>query len=116
MPNFPECESLTKKKEQLECFQNIISGELIRLISEDSVTAKLPFKSEIFLKLMIDKEGYFSLLNADISGKIESAFPELYSVLSNAVNNLPKALPATKTNVGVFVNSQFTLPIQISAQ
>ena len=41
--------------------------------------------------------------------------PELNRFLL-AVANLPLALPATKTNVGVYVDSQFTMPVHISAQ
>ena len=36
--------------------------------------------------------------------------------LESAVASLPQALPATKTNVGVYVDAQFDLPIQIRAQ
>ena len=42
--------------------------------------------------------------------------PEFEQILTQAVANLPLALPATKTNVGVYVDSQFTMPVHISAQ
>ena len=40
---------------------------------------------------------------------------DLDDVLQEAVASLPKALPATKTNAGIFVDTQLTLPIQIIA-
>lgn len=114
-PSFPECETL-EKKEQLECFQELISENLMIFISEANLVATAPVEASIDLRLKIDKEGVFSLIEIEMSNSISEALPYLESTLENAVANLPKALPATKTNVGVYVDAQFTLPIQISAQ
>ena len=71
---------------------------------------------EIIVQIKIDKEGVFSLIDAKIPNTVRDAMPELEKILTQAVANLPLALPATKTNVGVYVDSQFTMPVQISAQ
>jgi hypothetical protein len=55
-------------------------------------------------------------MEAEIPNSVLEALPYLESTLNEAVVNLPQALPATKTNVGVYVDTQFTLPIQIRAQ
>jgi hypothetical protein len=55
-------------------------------------------------------------LEAEIPNSVLEALPDLETTLNDAVANLPQALPATKTNVGVYVDTQFTLPIQIRAQ
>jgi hypothetical protein len=94
-PSFPECESL-EKEDQLDCFQNIISEQLLMSIFDANFVATFPLD--------------------EIPNSVLEALPDLETTLNDAVANLPQALPATKTNVGVYVDTQFTLPIQIRAQ
>ena len=114
-PSYPECESL-EKDEQLECFQNIISERLMMSIAEANLVATNPLDESVVLTLKVDKKGVFSLLESEIPNRVIEVLPYLESTLQDAVANLPEALPATKTNVGVYVDTQFTLPIQIRAQ
>jgi hypothetical protein len=114
-PSFPECESL-EKEDQLDCFQNIISEQLLMSIFDANFVATFPLDENIILTLKVDKKGVISLLEAEIPNSVLEALPDLETTLNDAVANLPQALPATKTNVGVYVDTQFTLPIQIRAQ
>jgi hypothetical protein len=114
-PSFPECEGV-EKKEQLKCLQSIISDQLKLAISDFYIIAVEPLNHEIIVQIKIDKEGVFSLLDAKIPNTVRDALPELEQILKQAIANLPSALPATKTNVGVYVNSQLTMPVHISAQ
>ncbi|MBL6666045.1 MAG: hypothetical protein ISP66_03490 [Flavobacteriaceae bacterium] len=114
-PSFPECESL-EEKYQLDCFQNIISEQLMASIIDTNFVAPYPLDDNIVLTLKVDKKGAFSLLEAEIPNSVLGALPDLESRINDAVTNLPNALPATKTNVGVYVDTQFSLPIQIRAQ
>tara|TARA_Y100000389_G_scaffold203346_1_gene251493 strand:+ start:1454 stop:1948 length:495 start_codon:yes stop_codon:yes gene_type:complete len=114
-PSFPECESL-EKEDQLDCFQNIISEQLLMSIFDANFVATFPLDENITLTLKVDKKGVISLLEAEIPNSVLEALPDLETTLNDAVANLPQALPATKTNVGVYVDTQFTLPIQIRAQ
>ena len=114
-PTFPECEGV-EKKEQLKCLQSIISDQLKLAISDFDIIAVEPLNQEIIVQIKIDKEGVFSLLDAKIPNTVRDALPELEQILKQAIANLPLALPATKTNVGVYVDSQLTMPVHISAQ
>ena len=114
-PSYSECESLDKE-EQLECFQNIVSDRLMTTILEASFVASTPFEESIDLTLKVDKNGAFSLVEAEIPNNVLDALPYLESTIEDAIAKLPNALPATKTNVGVNVDIQFKLPILISAQ
>ena len=114
-PSYPECESL-EKDEQKDCFQSIISERLMMSISDANMVAITPLDENVVLTLKVDKTGAFSLVEVEISNSVLEALPYLESTLNEAVVNLPQALPATKTNVGVYVDTQFTLPIQITAQ
>ena len=114
-PSFPECDEV-EKKDQLKCFQSIISDQLKLAISDFDIIAVEPLNHEIIVQIKIDKEGVFSLLDAKIPNTVRDALPELEQILKQAIANLPSALPATKTNVGVYVDSQLTMPVHISAQ
>ena len=114
-PSFPECEGV-KKKEQLKCLQNIISNQLKLAISDIEMTASEPIDQEIVIDIKINKEGIFSLLDAKIPNSVVNALPELEQLLAQAIANFPLALPATKTNVGVYVDTRLSMPIRISAQ
>lgn len=85
-------------------------------IAEANLVATNPLDESVVLTLKVDKKGAFSLLEAEIPNRVIEVLPYLESTLQDAVANLPEALPATKTNVGVYVDTQFTLPIQIRAQ
>ena len=114
-PSYPECESFDNE-EQFDCFQNIISERLLTTILDASFVATTPLEESIVLTIKVDKKGAFSLVEAEIPNSVLDALPYLESTLNDAVLNLPEALPATKTNVGVYVDTQFKLPILIRAQ
>ena len=85
-------------------------------ILEASFVASTPFEESIDLTLKVDKNGAFSLVEAEIPNNVLDALPYLESTIEDAVAKLPNALPATKTNVGVYVDIQYKLPILIRAQ
>ena len=114
-PSFPECESL-EKEDQFNCFQNIISEQLLMSIFDANFVATYPLDENIVLTINVDKEGVISLMEAEIPRSVLEALPDLETSLNDAVADLPQALPATKINVGVYVDTKFTLPIQIRAQ
>lgn len=114
-PSYPECESL-KKKDQMDCFQSIISEQILMAIFDANLVASKPIEGSVVLRLKVDKKGVFSLLDSEIPNYILEVLPYLELTLRDAVVNLPQALPATKTNVGVYVDAQFSMPILIRAQ
>ena len=85
-------------------------------ISDFEMIASEPIDQEIVIDIKINKEGIFSLLDAKIPNSVVNALPELEQLLAQAIANLPLALPATKTNVGVYVDTRLSMPIRISAQ
>ena len=58
-PSYPECESL-KKDEQFDCFQNIVSEQIMMSISETNMIADTPLDGEVVIVLKVDKTGVFS--------------------------------------------------------
>ena len=102
-PTFPQCENL-KNNEHLDCFKNIIEVEINSFLNDKVFPADT---SEFILTLKVDTIGKFSLDDLSALGKLNSTSKD---IIKNAVENIPNALPAIKTNVGEFVEVTFNLP------
>ena len=106
-PSFPECENLDIDN-QLICFRNKIEMEMNSFL-EDKV---FPLDTtEYVLILRIDTIGNFSLTNLLPKDKLDK---KLVLIIQEAVEKLPNALPAIKTNVGEFVEVKFNLPFKLN--
>ena len=106
-PSFPECENL-KNNQHLDCFRNIIEIEINNFLS-DKV---FPLDSnQYILTLKIDTLGKFSLDKLNPSNELDNTSVNL---IKSAVDNIPNALPAIKTNVGEFVEVTFNLPFKLN--
>ena len=106
-PSFPECENL-KNNQHLDCFRNIIEIEINNFLN-DKV---FPLDSnQYILTLKIDTIGKFSLDKLNPSNKLDNTSVNL---IKSAVDNIPNALPAIKTNVGEFVEVTFNLPFKLN--
>ena len=106
-PSFPECENL-KNNQHLDCFRNIIEIEINNFLN-DKV---FPLDSnQYILTLKIDTIGKFSLDKLNPSNKLDNTSVNL---IKSAVDNIPNALPAIKTNVGEFVEVTFNLPFNLN--
>ena len=113
-PTYPECETLSLNA-QVDCMFDILSSYITEYVYSSNMIANGDIDEEILLVIKIDKEGFFSLSEVQNSRNAIEFLPDIEGLLSDAVISLPQALPATKTNVGTFVETKFTLPIQIIA-
>ena len=105
-PSFPECENL-KNNQHLDSFRNIIEIEINNFLNNKV----FPLHSnEYILTLKIDTIGKFSLDKINPSNKLDNTSINL---IKSAVENIPNALPAIKTNVGEFVEVSFNLPFKL---
>ena len=108
-PSYPECESLDLN-EQKKCFIQAIEKKLISYFNDSNIKLET---TEYILKVNIDTLGSFSILNISSEDSISK---ETIKQFNNAFNNLPKALPPVKTNVGEYVSVVFDLPIKLLAK
>lgn len=113
-PSFMECDGL-EGDENIDCFKNMINENLISILAENNFTSTSILNEEIILTLELDIEGYFSLGKVEDDTDVLTQIESLSDVLQEAVSSLPQALPAVKTNVGVKVKTQLTLPVRIIA-
>ena len=114
-PTFSECESIEDAEDKKICFESTISNSILDFIDQNPLESSESISEEINVVIIIDKEGYFSLDEIERSRKMDSAIPNLEEQLVSAINMIPKAGPAIKTNVGTFVSTKIVLPIMIVA-
>ena len=115
-PSFSDCDGFDQALDKQNCFEAMISNTIMDYIAENPWESSEYLNEEIFLNLLIDKEGYFSLQEIERSNAIIEAIPNMEESLQIAVSQIPQAQPAIKTNVGTFVATTLKLPIIISAQ
>ena len=114
MPTFETCSSLDIK-EQFDCFKDEIANSVYNSLSYENLISNQEIDEEIVLNMVIDEEGNISLDNVENVSLVYEAIPSLSEIINTTISSLPKALPATKTNVGIYVKSKIKLPIRITA-
>jgi hypothetical protein len=100
---------------QQTCFLSVLSDAITNYLEFKGLVADAPTQGNLTLQLLVDKAGHISLLKIDDPDDLSSKIADLTTAINQAVAQLPQALPATKTNVGTFVNITIELPIQIEA-
>lgn len=113
-PTFESCQDLTAE-DQFDCFKNTIRTSLEESLYAEALVANQEIDREIILNLLIDVDGAIQLTDTEGASTVFEAVEELETLLINAVAQLPLALPATKTNVGVKVKTSIKVPIRIIA-
>ena len=114
-PSFEVCEG-KEADEMNTCFKEIVTSTIKEFLLKTTPVASQRIEEEVLATLRVDEKGYFSLMTVDISNALRDALPDFEKILKDAVNQLPQAKPAIKSNVGIFVVSEFQLPIRILAQ
>ena len=97
------------------CFEKKISNLIHSGLSSSRIESNEPFESQLNITIQVDESGLFSIEDIQDNDKILDNLPNLENEITQIINNLPKALPAIKTNVGSYVNVTFNLPIKIKA-
>ena len=114
LPGFESCQD-DPEEDRFLCFKNTISTAVTEALYAELLISNQVLDQEITLNIGVNKDGIISLLEIEDAATVLDALPALSSVLEDAINGLPTAIPATKTNVGVTVDAQLKLPIRITA-
>jgi hypothetical protein len=114
-PSFNACDGL-EGSEATTCFKNTISTSISEYLFDNLSVANQTTEEELFLLLRVDEEGFISLDKVDLSNALRDAIPDLEQILTDAILQLPQAIPAIKSNVGTYVSTEFQLPVRIIAQ
>ena len=112
-PSISTCEQIEVESERNFCFQQKLTNLILGNIDLSKIEVNNRLNDTLTISILIDKDGKISLYDSQVNLKVKKQIPSIDSILNNAINNLPKVLPAIKTNIGVEVNSRFELPLII---
>lgn len=112
-PSISSCEQIESESERNICFQQELTKSILDNIDFSQIEVNNSLNDTLKISILIDKDGKISLYDSQVNLKVKKQIPSIDSILYNAINNLPKVLPAIKTNIGVEVNSRFELPLII---
>ena len=114
-PSFDSCEGLEDKQLQ-KCFGDTLGERIAQFLATQELIASRAIDAEIILVIGVDKEGALSLNAVEDPNYVLSDVTGLEDLLTQAVAEVPNALPAVKTNADTRVSVTLKLPVQIVAQ
>ena len=115
-PSYNECEKFSILEEQKKCFKEKLVSLIYSELSGYNLKSKDEVNSEFIIQIKINETGNYSLDSIIDPNNVVKIIPELKKNIVKVISNLPAAMPAVKTNVGLFVNVKFSLPIKIKSK
>jgi len=110
-PSFKNCDAIIDKQEKATCFRTTIHQKIGEELQQFTFTIKDSIDEVVYVDLIINSEGVFTLDSLQYSKKIKSELPKLESLLKLSIQKLPKIFPALKR--GIPVTTKYRLPIRI---
>ena len=115
-PSVDLCNELSESRLVNDCFKNFLSSEILKNLNLSKITIEKPLNDTVNIELLIDNKGKISISDKVIPENIIQMISNFEIFLDNAIDSLPSVLPATKTTLGVSVNSKFQLPIILKSK
>lgn len=114
-PLFAECKDLNLQEAQIQCFEDNLIDKLRRLIYLKSANTSTVFQDTAYVDLSIAHDYRIKIVSIQSTPNINEFLPELDSVLTASVNQLPSVIqPAIKR--GIPVETRFKLPIFVTVK
>ena len=115
-PSIEQCNELSESRLVNDCFKNFLSSEILKNLNLSKIIIEKPLNDTVNIELMIDNKGKITMADKVISKNIIQRISNFEIILDNAIDSLPIVLPATKTTLGVSVNSKFQLAIILKSK
>jgi len=113
-PTFESCDATLNKEDKKQCFENTLRDILNTNLSQYHIVVSEAIEDTVQLKIIIDKEGEFSINAIESSALIKQELPQLDSLLRQSLDSLPKIFPAIKRSQQV--TTQFSFPVIIKIE
>lgn len=110
-PSFKTCDAIIDKQEKMDCFRTTIHQKIGAELQQHPLAVKDSINEIVYVDVIINSEGIFSLDTIQASENLKKELPELDSLLKASVDKLPKIYPANKR--GIPVTTKYRLPIRI---
>lgn len=108
-PTFSSCDSIIDKQASKICFHNTLLKSVNTYLSEQNIVVSEDVNDTIRLQLIIDNRGELQIDSMVIKPETKLLIPEIDSLLSQSLKNIPKIYPAIKRRQQV--TTVFELPI-----
>ena len=110
-PSIKLCDQIESELNRNICFQDELTKLIYENIDFSEIVVERDLNDTLIISILINKKGEISFFKSVIPLEIKNQIPLIDSILNKAIKRLPRILPATKTNIGVQVNSSFELPL-----
>ncbi|MCL7763614.1 hypothetical protein MPF19_09325 [Polaribacter sp. Z014] len=110
-PSFKGCDAIIDKQQKADCFRTTIHQKIGEELQQHNLSVKDSINEIVYVDVLINSEGVFSLDTIQSSENLKKELPELDSLLKASVEKLPKIYPANKR--GIPVTTKYRLPIRI---
>lgn len=112
-PTFDACKSFIDKEKKTDCFIETIHQHISKNLAKTKIEVKNPVNETVNVVVLINNKGNVSIQKITTSTVLKTEIPEIDSLITASLQNLPKLFPATKR--GIPVTTQYQIPIQINA-
>ncbi|MDC8002868.1 hypothetical protein POV27_02275 [Aureisphaera galaxeae] len=113
-PTFKDCDHITEKEAQKQCFETTLATPIYRTISSKKLVTHHDLNDTVWVRFSITKEGAFSNVETEMDSALQVQIPLLESWIRQSMDSLPKMAPAYKR--GIPVETRFGLPIVVKTE
>jgi len=113
-PVFSECEHITEKEEQKQCFESTLSNHLYQAIPSDKILVAHDLNDTILLEFTVTILGQLSIKKMVMDSILQVEIPLFESYILRSIDSLQPVAPAYKR--GIPVETTFSLPIVIKTK
>lgn len=112
-PSFISCDSSSTKVERKQCFEQTLTQNISSHLSASSIIVTETIADTVIMTFQISETGVLKIMYIESSALTKSQIPELDSILTRSIIDLPQIFPAIKR--GQQVKTQFKMPVVINA-
>ena len=109
-PSIKLCDEIGSELERDICFKEKLTRLIYDSFDLSEILVENKLNDTLIISILINQRGKISLLKSFIPNQIKNQIPKIDTIILKAINNLPKILPATKTNIGVRTIKNNELP------
>jgi len=110
-PLLKECEEMSSRKLQKECFYKLLSKQIEVSLSNKNISFSKSLIDTIQVRINVSSKGIISVKSLNISNNLD--YTELRNAIIQSIDSLPQIQPAIKR--GIPVTTEFVLPIVLSS-
>jgi inorganic pyrophosphatase/exopolyphosphatase len=110
-PTFSTCNSASTKAKKKECFETTLASFIMSQLANESIVVTKVINDTIMITFQISEIGTLSVIDINSSTLVKEQIPEMDTLLTENLKELPKIYPAIKRSQQV--KTEFKLPVVI---